>query len=426
MWENEYKKALIRNGIIFLLLVLVAAGLFITMKAVNQKIAEEDALLMQEHSSQRQELYEARQENWASIQKIYEGHLETVAQYLPGIICWGDSLTAGSSGNVSYPLTLQEYINTYLCDIYDLQYSVENPENYSRLTWDDYKISIPVVNMGAGKENTATILGRSSVRPYVVKTEFVIPATKEGVAISLVSEDGKAVMPLMAGNAGMNPVSIAGVEGTLTRIVNTQTWGGVSYQFTRLEEGQETVVPEGTEIITACKDAYRDYIHIVWLGTYDDFTTAEALVEDTKLLLQRQLTNQDRYLVIGPCTYRGSWSNVTSASLDSIDSAMLQAFGNHYINLRKYLVEDGLRDAQITATKEDTVNINNGQVPSSFRSNASGADLNGLAYQLVGKLVYERMELLGFFEEIREALNLDKITQDILKDDPKYFETLLK
>lgn len=58
---------------------------------------------------------------------------------LPGVVCWGDSLTAGFSGNVSYPSTLQKYIDTYLCDIYDFASTVDNAQDYSRL--DSFEIS---------------------------------------------------------------------------------------------------------------------------------------------------------------------------------------------------------------------------------------------------------------------------------------------
>lgn len=426
MWENERKKTIVRNVIICLVLVVVAAGLLVGMFLIRQQIAAEDALLSAEHDSQRQELNDAREGNLEAVQQEYETDLETLAQYLPGIVCWGDSLTAGSSGNVSYPLTLQKYINAYLCDIYDLRYSVDNPESYARVNWEDYKISIPVVNLGAGQEDSTTILGRSGVVPYVVASDLVIPAGTESVPVSIMSENGKTVAPLTAGNAGVNPVTIAGVEGTLTRTANAQGWSQYSYQFTRLEEGAETPVAKGTEIVTACTEEYRDYVHIVWLGTYGEFTNPETLVAETEALLSRQTENSDRYLVIGPCTYKGSWDPLQTYSMDAIDSAMLQAFGNRYINLRKYLIEDGLRDAGITATKNDTTNISQGKVPDSFRSNAGGADLNGVAYELLGKLVYERMELLGYFDEVREELNLDKITQDILKTDPNYFENALK
>lgn len=426
MWKNEHRNILIRNILVAVLLLLAVTGLVFAMRTVNQRISEEDALLKDVQSSQRQELSDARQESQELIQQTYQQHLDTVAEYLPGIVCWGDSLTAGSSGNVSYPDTLQTYIDTYLCDVYDLRYSLESVEGLSRLDWESYKISVPVVNMGAGREDSATILGRSGVVPYVVSSDFVIPAEVESVSVGIVSKNGKSVAPLTAGDGGVNPVTIAGVEGTLTRTYSSQKWNRYTYQFTRLEAGQEVSVTKGTEVVTASKDAYRDYIHIVWLGTYGDFTNPEKLVNDTKALLQRQNVNTDRYLVIGPCTYDGSWSTVMNYSMDSIDSAMLQAFGDRYVNLRKYLIEDGLRDAGLTATTTDQRNIQSGKVPSSFRSNASGADLNGVAYRLVGKLVYERMDRLGYFDDVREALSLKKSIQEILKDDPNYFENRLQ
>lgn len=422
MWENDEQKRFLRNIVIFIALVIAAVGLLVAMKVVINQIKAEDAYLKEQHTSQRQDQNDARQENLSAVQWAYEKDLDALAQYCPGIVCWGDSLTGGSSGNVSYPFTLQDYIDTYICDIYDLRYAFENPEDYSYLDRDDYKISIPVVNMGAGQESCATILGRAGVTPYVTRSDFVIPAGTESVAVSLVSEDGRTVAPLTAGNAGVNPVTIAGVEGTLTRL---SQGGAVTYQFTRLEEGAETPVAKGTEIVVSAKDEYQDYIHIIWIGSYGDFISAGKLVSDVETLLQRQTANTDRYLVIGPCTVRGLWANGSKATMDAIDSAMLQAFGNHYINLRKYLIEDGLRDAGITATKADTLNIDTGTVPDSFRSTAGGADLNAVAYKLAGKLVYERMERLGYFDEIREALKLDEITQDLLRDDSSYFKKIL-
>ena len=425
MWENEGRKVLIRNIIVFLLLAAAAAGLLTAMIAVKKQIDTEDELLQAENSNQRQELSAARQENLEAVSLAYEKDMQTVADYLPGIVCWGDSLTAGSSGNVSYPSVLQKYIDTYLCDIYDFRSTVENAQDYSRLDWDEYTVSIPVVNMGSGQENSATILGRCGVTPYVVGADFEIPGEVESVHISLKSADGKTVSPLTAGNAGVNPVTIAGVEGTITLESEGQGWGLTSYQFTRVEAGEPVSVTKGTEITTACADEYRDYVHIVWLGTYGDFTNSEKLVSDTRQLLSRQTSNPDRYLVLGPCTVRSDWSNADTSTLDAIDSAMLQAFGNHYINVRKYLMVDGLTDAGITASKEEKLVIQQDRVPTSFRSNASGADLNGTAYKLIGKLVYERMESLGYFDEIRQELGLDKTTQEILKTNPKYFETIL-
>ena len=424
MWENEGKKTLIRNILLFLLLVAAAAGLLMAMITVKKQIDAEDALLKAQSDHQRQALSVARQENLDAITQAYEKDMQTVAQYLPGIVCWGDSLTAGSSGNVSYPGTLQKYIDTYLCDIYDFASTIENAQEYSRLDWDQYTVSIPVVNMGAGKEDSATILGRSGVAPYVAGADFEIPAGTEPVSIQLKSPDGKNVTPLTAGSAGVNPVTIEGVVGEIT-LSGNQGWGQTAYQFTRAGAGEAVPVAKGAQITTACTDEYRDYVHIVWLGTYGDFTTPEKLVKETKLLLSRQASNPERYLVIGPCALRGAWSNADPATLNGVDSAMMQAFGSHYINVRKYLMTDGLTDAKITPSKEEKLVLQQGGMPTSFRSNASGADLNGTAYKLIGKLVYERMESLGYFDEIRQELGIDKTTQEILKTNPKYFESIL-
>lgn len=426
MWENEHKRELIRNIVVGVVLVVVVIGLVCGYLTVSQQVKQEDSQLKEVQSSQWEELSAARQESKEYVNQIYQQHLDVLAQYMPGIVCWGDSLTAGSSGNVSYPHTLQKYLNVYISDIYDLRYSLDSIEGLAATDWNDYKISIPVVNMGAGRENTATILGRSGVVPFVVSADFLIPAGTEPVSVGITSEDGKSVEPLIAGDGGVNPVTIAGIQGTLVRTTNTQRWNQHTYQFTRLEAGQEVSVKEGTEILTAAADAYRDYIHIVWLGTYDGKSVSpDKLVADTKALLQRQNINADRYLVIGSCAYGGSWNAVSSNMMDSVDSAMLQAFGDRYINLRKYLMEDGLRDAKLSTTKQDNKSIAEGYIPDSFRSNASGADLNGVAYELVGKLVFERMDRLGYLDEIREELNLDRIIQDILKTEPKYFENRL-
>lgn len=426
MWENEHKSIVIRNCVIAVLLVIFSVVLCTAIMMVNRQIRAEDEALLSANQSQQQEQSDARQENLEAIQKEYEKDLQTLEQFLPGIVCWGDSLTAGSAGNISYPYILQKYINTYLCDVYDFRGSIENASEYARLNWDDYKISIPVVNMGSGQEDTATILGRSGVQPYVIAKDFQIPADTAPVEIDIASASGKSVAPLKAGNAGVNPVTINGIEGTLSLNLGVAAGSPSTYTFARSSAGDEISVSEGSTISTAVSGEYTDYIHILWLGTYDRFKTPEELVNDTKLLLQRQSLNSERYIVMGPCTYDGSWYSGNAYTLNAIDTAMLQAFGSHYINVRKYLCEDGLKDAGISPTKTDTSDRNQGYVPTSFRSANSSAELNGAAYALIGKLVYERMDRLGYFDEVRQELDIDRTVRDILAKDSHYFENQLK
>lgn len=426
MWEDNYRKNTIRNIILAVLIVVILAGLAIAMLSVHKKTEEQDAQLIEVYSQQQEQQTAARQEGVDAINAEYEKDMQTVAEYLPGVVCWGDSITAGSSGNVSYPYVLQKYIDAYICDIYDFRSSVENAEDYARLKWDDYKVSIPVVNMGGGQEDTNTVLGRSGVVPYVTAADLMIPAGTEPVEITLASQNGRSVAPLTGGSVGVNNVTINGIEGVLSLSSETNYGYTTSrYYFTRVEAGSEAYVPAGTVITTAATDMYRDYIHVVCIGTFGGYNDVNDLVAQTKALVARQTQNSDRYIVLGLCSAGGYWNYGATLNLDTVDTAMMQAFGNHYINVRKYLCEDGLSDAGMKATAQDEDDIRYGIVPTSFRSASGNAELNGKAYQLIGKLVYDRMDSLGYFNEVVSELYIKETTRLLLKDDPDYLNRVI-
>lgn len=422
MWKNDHWKTVVLNIFLVLLIVAILVGLGYYMLQVRQQTREHDEKLSELYIQQQQQQTEARQESIAAIQIEYDKDMETVKDYLPGIVCWGDSLTLGSSGNISYPSVLKTYIDTYFCDIYDFRSTIENASDFARLKWDEYKVSVPVINMGAGSESSYTILGRSGAMPYVLGADITIPAECEPVEVSLRSEGGQVAEPLTGGDSGINPVLIEGIEGTLTLDSDSRT-GRNRYYFTRSESGDELQVPKGTEMETASAELYQDYIHVVWIGTFGEFKSPDDLVGQVKTLLSRQAQNPERFIVIGLCSANGK---NTSTYLNSIDTAMMQAFGNRYINVRKYLTEDGLADAGITPTAQDRARRSSGMVPASFLATSGSQELNGKAYTLIGKLVYNRMQSLGYFDEVFNELGITETTKQILKEDPTYFDRILK
>ena len=69
-----------------------------------------------------------------------------IDEYLPGIVCWGDSLTAGVGGNgVTYPDVLSNLIKTNITGQY----------GGGKLR------DVEVINCGVGGESSVTIAGRS-------------------------------------------------------------------------------------------------------------------------------------------------------------------------------------------------------------------------------------------------------------------------
>lgn len=424
MWDDNGKKTIIKNVLIILAILILMAGLLFAMLQIREANKARDLELSEIYLQQKQAQNEARQEATDSIQREYEKDLQTVAQYVPGIVCWGDKTTAAVSGSLNYPYVLQTYINTYLCNIYDFSSTIENAADFARLKWDDYKVSIPVVNMGAGDESSYTILGRAGAIPYVVYKDFVIPAGLETVPIEFTSENGKKVTPLTGGDAGINPVVIDGIEGTLS--IDSEAYnlnGTLRYFFTRTSPGAETPVAAGTAIKTAATDLYRDYIHVVLVGVYGEYVGADDLVRQVRALLARQLKNPERFIVLGP--YINAQYGASTFELDAVDSAMMQAFGNRYISVRKYLVGDGYADADISPTGEDQYYINQNIVPPSFKVASHSEELNSRAHKLIGRLVFNRMDSLGYFDEIKNELNLYEMTKQILKEDPSYFENII-
>ena len=423
MWENDRRKRTILNIVLCVLILAVVAGLGFFMLRTHEETKRHDEELAQMYVQQQQKQTEARIESVNSIDVEYQKQMDVVKQYMPGIVCWGDNTTAAVSGMLNFPYVLQTYINTYLCDIYDFSSTIENALDYTRLDWKKFKVSIPVVNMASGKESSYTILGRAGAVPYVLSEDMTVPSGTEPVDIKFTSIGGQAVTPLTGGDLGFNNVNIAGIEGVIALNTEVYSYNGLpQYTFTRLQPGAEKAVEKGTPIQIASANAYKDYIHVVLIGMYGEYVNGDDLVNQVKELLSRQNMNSERYIVLGPYTH----NIYSSTTMDDVDSAMLQAFGNRYISVRRYLIGDGYTDAGISPTTEDKYYISQEMVPPSFRVASQSEELNSLAHKLIGKLIYTRMDNLGYFDEIKEALNLTETTKEILKEDPNYFESIIK
>ncbi len=425
MWENTKKKRIILNIFLGLLIVAVVAVLGYFVMQIQAENRAHDEELSKIYEQQQRQQSEARQESVSAIDEQYARQMQTVQQYVPGIVCWGDNTTAAVSGSLNYPFVLQTYINTYMCDIYDFSSTVENALDFARLDWSKYKLSIPVVNMASGKESTYTIMGRAGVDPYITYQDITVPAEAVPVSIVLTSVEGKNVSPLTGGDMGVNPVTISGIEGQLS--LNREDYaynGSLHYTFTRLTPGEETFIPAGTVVKTASEDLYKNYIHVVLIGMYGDYTSADDLVNQVKKLLSRQAQNPERFIVLGP--YAHNIFAVSTSEMNAVDSAMVSAFGSRYISIRRYLIGDGYTDAGISPTSEDKYYIAQEIVPPSFKVASHSEELNSLAHKLIGKLVYTRMDSLGYFDEIKQELNLTETTKQIIKEKPDYFDAIIK
>lgn len=270
------------------------------------------------------------------------------------IVCWGDSLTFGEGGEgVTYPAVLQEYL----------------PDT-------------EVINYGIQGETAKQIAIRAGILPMTVSA-FTIPKDGTRAEVQLWHE-GEDPNMMRLGDKGINPCTIGGVEGNLS-----YDSGENKYYFTRINAGEETEVPEGTQVITfGDRDKSPSDVVILFAGTNKapDKEHVQELVD-----LERQMLDyigSDKYIVIG-LTCKEMAPDVVE-----INQALQRAFGEHFLDVRSYLLKDGLKDGGMTATEQDLADIKNGEIPSQLRVDIVHG--KPVFYRLVGEQVYKKLKELGY------------------------------
>ena len=277
-----------------------------------------------------------------------------VSYNLPRISCWGDSLTVGIGGDgITYPDVLSEMSK------------------------------LEVNNYGVSWEGAWKIAIRQGAVPVYVKN-VTIPKDDSTVKISLVTDDGDEIVLGKNGYAGINPCIIGGVEGTIT--YNKKD--GKNY-FKRSDSGEQIKITEKTQLITkSMQDKDENDILVIFIGSYNtpDSKSIKNVIKYQKKMIE--YANTDKYVVIG----------MTSKSymdeVEEVNEILAKEYGDNFLDIREYMLKNGLKDANIKATDEDLEDIENGEIPSSLRSD----DIHGNSsfYTILGEQVYKKLIDLGY------------------------------
>ena len=294
---------------------------------------------------------------------------------LTGIVCWGDSLTAGGG----WTSTLQKLSG------------------------------IPVYNGGTGGENARTIAARQGADVMLVNN-ITIPAACEPVTIAvrktdsgILTEEGYKVTPLLQGGAHVNPVKIGEVEGTLR-------WTGTNYAdtngiwtFTRSVAGEAVTIKRPTAIRTAFDRLHNQpsEVMILFIGQNGGYTDIADLIRMHQQMISHFKGKE--YLVLG-------LSSGTESQRAEYEKQMKQAFGRRFVSLREYLAHPvydtdgktviscyGLDDAGLDPTDADIERIKQGQVPQTLL--ADSVHYTAATKTVIGTMLYKKMIELGILEQ---------------------------
>lgn len=203
----------------------------------------------------------------------------------------------------------------------------------------------------------------------------------------------------------MEVVSIGGVEDTLSIQQYSYTAAKYSYSFCRNEEGESVNIEAGTPIIPEYDEEYLTYLPVIFMGQNGGWDNDPGvLIEQQRAIINHQTANQDKYIIVGLHT-------LTASERSGLESAMITEYGNKYINLREYMSsQQAVDDAKslgynIHLSNQDQEDMRNGKVPKCFLSDE--VHFNKVGYKLVGNLIYNRMNDLGYFEAVNSLYNIN-------------------
>ncbi len=272
------------------------------------------------------------------------------------IICWGDSLTFGEGGNgVTFPSVLEE------------------------------KLKLKIVNYGVQGETARQIGIRMGAFPMTVGA-FEIPAEQTAVEVTLWHSGEDPVM-MRLGDCGINPCHISGIEGTLSYQAKDN-----KYYFIRSAPGSAVLAEEGTAVETfAAEDKKTSDIIILFAGTNlaPDRDTVGELIRAQKQMLE--FLGCERYLIVGLT------SLAMAPDIVPVNQALAEEFGEHFLDVRAYLLEHGLEDAKIKPSAQDEKDLKAGEIPSSLRVDIVHG--NEAFYRIIGEQVYQKLDDMNYISE---------------------------
>lgn len=240
---------------------------------------------------------------------------------------------------------------------------------------------MPVQNEGIGGDTSERIAARAMGLPTWLTSQVTLP-TSGGIAVQ---------MNRMTTSSSYSPkrVRIAGITGQLTV-------SGSSLLFTRDQAGPALILPVGTPVYYIDADPAASQIEIIWAGTNDNYGADPAgTLANIESVVKRNRRGQ--VLVLGALIDSTKpLGTPEHTAIVNLNAQMATRFGPAFLDIRAYLISNGLAAAGITATAQDNTDIANDIHPTSLRAAGDNLHLNVAGYTVVGNKVWAALQALGW------------------------------
>lgn len=172
-------------------------------------------------------------------------------------------------------------------------------------------------------------------------------------------------------------------------------WLSKQYMVYNGGVGAETSTQIASRMLAAT-DKYS-WPTVIWAGRNNVVSGSTVEADIASMVAALASVGNTNYLVLGilNASTTAEWSGgVTYNQINAINTYLASTYGSHYFDIRSYLVTNGLSNAGITPTADDTWNIAHDVPPDSLRYSGDTLHLNSTGYGIVAARVNANIDTL--------------------------------
>lgn len=308
--------------------------------------------------------------------------MPTVVPYdgkVRAISCWGDSMMYGCNTTPGF-LNLNE-------NMYNISYAT-TPGILGSLT------GLTTYNMGVNGETSKEIATRQGGLEMVTDRDIFIDGT--GIAeVKLRSAyDGDIIWfdDYSGYNFTSGNTNIVSINGSTYFMTNG--YDGES----QIIYGTNVYIPSGSVVKTLAAVERKDDILVLEMGSnggWDNYY--DELIEQYDTMIQS--VGCKYYIIVGDTDDPDLSADANKLEVGQGETpwekALREAYGEHFLNLRMYMIQNGLSDCGLEETEDDRNGYEEGKISQQLRSDWT--HFNSYGYYSKALAIYEKGKSLGYW-----------------------------
>lgn len=301
------------------------------------------------------------------------------------IVCWGDSITYGMGYSEA---KIEEEGNEI--DITDWNYT-ETLKYYTGC--EVYNLGVP------GETSYEIALREGGIAMYVGQNVTIKP--NKSVEITITDEQGNSVFLENFSGYGTGSSEVQNLVYINDNIFQIEKKNEKLYIRSYGKQIKTVKLKKGMQVQTKASHDIKTDVLIIQMGSNGGWDSYDELIEQYRLMIEKAGT--ECYIIIGdtdnPTEAYDSEQYQSDIEVGNNDNnwetALREAFGEHFLNMRTYMLVYGLDVAGCVPTEQDLEDLENGRVPTQLKDDYT--HFNSYGYYAMGAAVYGKGIELGYW-----------------------------